>query len=331
MDRDFNPFKQGAISGLHKGWESFLWMMEIIIPVSFATMLLGWSGWLNYLDVVLKPAMGIINLPAAAALPLIIGMLTGLYGGIAAMMALPFTQEQMTLIGIFILTAHNLIQEGIIQGKSGVNPLKATFVRIGAAILTLWLLTPWFAPSIPAANVVGAAATTIRPLFLPVVQSWIASTAWLALKAFLVIMSVLTIMEILKTSGWVRYVIAFFSPLLKFMGLDKKLTLLWITAILFGLAYGGSVIMEESKGGHLSKEDLETLHLSIGINHSLIEDTLLLVALGLSAFWLYIPRLMMAVVAVHLLKILHYFKKRRGESFVETRKKGDLNQYETGK
>ncbi|PIP08519.1 MAG: iron transporter, partial [Syntrophobacteraceae bacterium CG23_combo_of_CG06-09_8_20_14_all_50_8] len=111
--------------------------------------------------------------------------------------------------------------------------------------------------------------------------------------------------------GWIRYIVALLAPLLKFMGLDSKLAFLWITAILFGLAYGGSVIMEESKGGRLSKEELETLHLSIGINHSLIEDTLLLVALGLSAFWLYIPRLLMAVVAVHILKLSHNLIQRR--------------------
>ncbi len=311
MDKDFNLFKQGAISGLHKGWNGFTWMMKIIIPISFATMLLAWSGWLHYLDVVLKPAMGIINLPAAAALPLIIGMLTGIYGGIAAMVALPLTTKQMTLIGIFLLTAHNLIQEGIIQGKSGINPWKATLFRIGAATLTLWLLTPWFAPQTSAVNVAAVAATTIQPLFLPALQSWMASTAWLTVKAFLVIMSILTLMEILKISGWIRYIVALLAPLLKFMGLDSKLAFLWITAILFGLAYGGSVIMEESKGGRLSKEELETLHLSIGINHSLIEDTLLLVALGLSAFWLYVPRLLMAVVAVHILKLSYTFSKKK--------------------
>jgi len=144
MNKDFNLFKQGAISGLHKGWNGFLWMMKIIIPVSFATMLLAWSGWLHYLDVVLKPAMGIINLPAAAALPLIIGMLTGIYGGIAAMVALPLTTKQMTLIGIFLLTAHNLIQEGIIQGKSGINHslIEDTLLLVALGLSAFWLYVP---------------------------------------------------------------------------------------------------------------------------------------------------------------------------------------------
>ena len=69
--------------------------------------------------------------------------------------------------------------------------------------------------------------------------------------------------------------------------------------------------MEESREGTLSPEELETLHLSIGINHSLIEDTLLLVALGLSAFWLYVPRLLMAIVAVQSLNVWHRLSKRK--------------------
>jgi hypothetical protein len=311
MVLDYPLIKQSAIYGLAKGWRSFLWMMKIILPVSFMTMLLAWSGWLHYLDIVVKPALGLINLPAAAALPLIIGMLTGMYGGIAAMISLPLSQEQMTLIGIFLLTAHNLIQEGIIQGKSGINPVKATLVRIGTAVLTLWLLTPWFASAASETAVAISSAAAIRPPFPAALNSWLATTAGLTVKAFLIIMSLLTLLEILKTSGWIKYVIALLAPVLRFMGLERKLAFLWITAIFFGLAYGGSVIMEESRGGELSREELETLHLSIGINHSLLEDTLLLVALGLNAFWLYVPRLLMAAATVHLLNAWHRFSKRK--------------------
>ena len=101
-----------------------------------------------------------------------------------------------------------------------------------------------------------------------------------------------------------------FSPFLKIMGLDKKLGFLWMTAIVFGLAYGGAVIVEETKDGSLSKEDLEMLHLSIGINHSMVEDPALFMSLGLSAFWLYVPRLIMAIVTVRLLRLWFRFSKK---------------------
>ncbi len=308
MEETFKILKQGTGAGLGKGWHSFVWMMKIIVPISFLTMLLVWSGWLHYLDALLKPAMGFINLPPSAALPIVIGMLAGIYGGIAAMVSLPLTPDQMTLVGIFLLTAHNLIQEGIIQGKSGIHPLKATFCRIGCAVLTLVLLTPWFPHT---AEDIGTplATTALQPLFATALQNWLVSTAWLTGQVFLIIMSLLTILELLKISGWIRYIVALLLPFLKVMGLDRKLAFSWITAIIFGVAYGGSVIMEESKGGNIAREAVEALHLSIGINHSMIEDTLLLVALGLSAFWLYVPRLLMAIAAVHLLKLWRLIKQ----------------------
>lgn len=306
--------QQGTLSGLKKGWHSFLWMMQIIIPVSFLTMLLSWIGVLSALDHFLKPAMGILNLPALAALPLIIGMLTGIYGGIAAMVALPLTPEQMTLSGIFMLTAHNLIQESIIQGKSGIHPMIAVLFRIGSAILILICLSPWFAPHTAMDTLSFGAAPIAEPLFSTALHAWVMSTAWLIVKAFLIIMGLLTLLEILNVSGWIGYLVAVLAPIMRVMGLNRKLSFVWMTAVLFGLAYGGSIVMAESRERNLSREEVETLHLSIGINHSLIEDTLLLVALGLSAFWLYVPRLIMAIVAVHLLHLWHRLRKRPHEA-----------------
>jgi len=66
------------------------------------------------------------------------------------------------------------------------------------------------------------------------------------------------------------------------------------------------VIVEEAKDGNLTKKELERLHLSIGINHSIVEDPALFLALGLSAFWMWIPRLITAVVAVRLFDL--YYK-----------------------
>ena len=60
------------------------------------------------------------------------------------MSVLPFSQDQMTLMAIFLLIAHNLIQEGIVQAKSGIHPLKATLFRLVAATLTVIAVAPFF-------------------------------------------------------------------------------------------------------------------------------------------------------------------------------------------
>ncbi|MGZ3580777.1 MAG: iron transporter, partial [Syntrophales bacterium] len=86
---------------------------------------------------------------------------------------------------------------------------------------------------------------------------------------------------------------------------------LWLTAVIFGVAYGGAVIVEEVKAGYLTKEELEELHLSIGINHSLVEDPSLFLSLGLSPFWLWVPRVIVAILAERVLALWRILKRRK--------------------
>ncbi|MDI9570383.1 MAG: iron transporter [Pseudomonadota bacterium] len=371
--------RTGMLMGLRKGWSGFIWMMKIVLPISLLTALLEWSGWLRHMDFLLTPAMSLLHLPAAAALPLIVGMLANIYGGIAAMVLLPLTEGQMTLIGVFLLMAHNLIQEGMIQGRSGIHPLKVTLFRIATASLTVMIIGPWVAPDpiVPpppptplaagpvADSIAGPAAArsgiegmgrrgpldapsppatgnqtipmTGRPVpgeddpgsptsraggiaaanaspALPLgdmLRQWLWTTAVLCGKIFLIIMGIMTLLETMKFLDWIKHIVRLFSPLLRVMGLDAQMGLLWMTAIVFGLAYGGAVIVEEAKAERLSKDELEILHLSIGINHSMVEDPPLFISLGLSPFWLYIPRLVVALATARLIRLWRRVRRSR--------------------
>jgi Fe2+ transport system protein B len=309
MTLDRNKLRCGLNSGTQKGWRGFLWMLKIIVPISFLTVILEYSGWIHHIDFIIKPAMNLLNLPPMAALPLIVGMLTGIYGGIASMVVLPLTSNEMTLIAIFLLISHNLIQEGIIQGQSGLNPFKATFFRLTASSVTVIIVTR-FLGSEPA-RLVGEnlSAAVQQPLFV-MMKSWFMATVYLSLKIFIIIMIIMILLEVMKIFNIIHHIVKLLNPLLKTMGLNQQVGLLWLTAIAFGLAYGGAVIVEEAKEGNINKEDLEKLHLSIGINHSMIEDPALFLSLGLSAFWLWVPRLILAIVAVRLLEIYYKLKPK---------------------
>ncbi|MBW2637837.1 MAG: iron transporter [Deltaproteobacteria bacterium] len=298
-----NKIREGFVNGINRGWQGFLWMMKIIIPISFLTALLAWSGWIEKLDILIEPVMGLLNLPTMAAIPLLVGMLTGIYGGIAAMAVLPLSSEQMTIIAIFLLISHNLVQEGIIQGNSGINPMKATLFRIGASIITVLIVAQCIDLTDTVAVASGGASAGASQPFLTMVHEWGSTILVLVIKIFFIIMGILITLEIFKNLGWIAHVVDSLSPLLKVMGLGRKVGILWITAVVFGLSYGGAVIVEEAREEHLTKRDLETLHLSIGINHSMIEDPALFLPLGVGAFWLWVPRLLMALVAVRLLTL----------------------------
>jgi len=307
MNQIQNKLTYGLKTGIQKGWHGFFWMLKIIVPISFLTVLLEYSGWINKINFIVEPCMNLLSLSPIAALPLIVGMLTGIYGGIAAMVVLPLTTHEMTLIAIFLLISHNLIQEGIIQSQSGLKPFKATVFRLTASVVTVMIVARFLGAE-PAEVVAKGAPVAVHPAFIALMKNWLIATLYLSFKIFLIIMVIMILLEMMKIFNMIPHIVKVLSPLLKTMGIDQRAGILWLTAVVFGIAYGGAVIVEEAKEGNVTKEELEKLHLSIGINHSMVEDPALFLSLGLSAFWLWIPRLIVAIVAVRLFDLYYKFR-----------------------
>jgi spore maturation protein SpmB len=301
--------------GMRKGLSGYLWLLKILLPVSLATALLDFSGWLHQLDFLLKPAMEVMSLPPAAALPILIGLTAGIYGCLAAMAVLPLSVEHMTLITVFVLIAHNLPQEGIIQAKSGINFVKTTLVRLAAAGLTCLAAAWWLQPAPSAAAAASIGLREWSSLW-PFLQDWLEGMLRLCVKILLIVVGVVTLIELMKEFNLVDVFARLLAPVLRLMGLHRRAGALWLTGVLFGLAYGGAVIVEESRDLRLSPEEVEKLQLSIGINHSMIEDPLLFLPLGVGPFWLWVPRLAAAVVVVYLISLWFKFKTKAG---LETR------------
>lgn len=299
--------KSGFLEGVKKGWSSFVWIGKIVILLSFLVTLLQWTGWLNYLDFLLNPLTRLINLPPEAALPIISGMVINLYACIAIITVMPFTIGQMTLIAVFNLIAHNLILEGIVQHKSGINWAKITAIRIGAAIVTVLIVSRF----------IGDTSQSIAPMsigiqipLLDVLRDWAINLAGILAKIFGIVMGIMIALGCLKSLGWIDHILRVFRPLGRLFGLREQTTMMFMAAIIFGLLYGGAVIVEEAKRAPSTREELEYLHISIGINHAMLEDPALFTVLGLNAFWMWVPKLVMAIVVVQSYRGLRFLRGR---------------------
>ncbi|MCM2285113.1 MAG: iron transporter [Desulfobacula sp.] len=293
-----------------KGWKGFVWLLKILIPISFATALLVHYGVIYKLDFLLTPVMAWLSLPASAALVLMIGLFTGIYGTVAALSVMPFSIDQMTLIAIFTLISHNIIQESIVQGNSGMNAVFAAVYRIFTAFLVTFICARLMGVALVAGDPgsVGHLVRETKP-FTEMIQSWGWGTLKLAVQIFCIIMPLMVTMELAKIFHIITFITRIASPLLSVMGLSRSTGMLWLTATIFGLAYGAAVMVEETKSNEYKKEDLTRLHLSIGINHSMVEDPALFLPLGLPIFWLWIPRLVAAVMVTWLYSV--YSSARR--------------------
>jgi hypothetical protein len=298
--------KQGLLAGVRKGWHSFLWMAKIVVPVSFVVIILHWTGWLNKIDFLLNPLMSLIHLPPEAGYPIITGMLVNIYAVIGIITVLPFSMAQMTLIAVFSLMAHNLPAEGIIQHKSGLNIVKAIGTRIVLATVTTLIVAYFMGDT---RQSIAVTAGLAAPAPLPgVLVEWAKNTGILLLKIFGIIMGIMIALECFRSLGWMEYLLRACQPVMKVLGLSGRTTMMWVAANLFGLLYGGAVIVEEAQKGDLKKEELEKLHIFIGCNHSMVEDPALFAVLGINAFWLYVPRFVMVVLVVHGYRLVSYLR-----------------------
>jgi len=252
--------------------------------------------------------MAILSLPPAAALPILVGILTGVYGCIAAMAVLPLSVDHMTIITVFVLIAHSLPQEGIIQARSGINFLKTTAARLVAAVAACLVVAACLRPDDGAA---AAAVSNLReiPSFWPFLQNWLMEMLRLCIKILAILFGVMITIELMKEFNLIDLLVRLFAPLLRMMGLDRRAGVLWLTGVLFGLSYGGAVIVEQSRELHLSPKEVEKLQLSIGINHSMIEDPLLFLPFGIHLVWLCVPRLAAAILAVYCVDLSFWLRK----------------------
>ena len=83
-----------------------------------------------------NPLMSLLGLPGEASFVLLSGFCINLYAAIGTMAPIHLTPKQVTIIGLVLGIAHNLVIESIILSKSGVKVYITVFFRLIIGILT---------------------------------------------------------------------------------------------------------------------------------------------------------------------------------------------------
>ena len=273
-----------------------LWFLKITIPISLGVTLLYHFGVLNIISELLSPAFGLIGLKGEAALVYISSAFLNVYSAIAVMTSLNFTIREMTILAIMSLIAHNLIVETAVQKKTGSKAWHMVALRILTSIVSAVILN-YLLPFQMELSSIGVHQIA-NPTLKEVLLTWAISSLKLSLKIVILITLLMILQKILLEFKITILLTNLFSPILKIFGLPKSTSLMWIAANLLGLAYGAAIMIDEVQSDRITKQDADLLNYHIAISHSNLEDLLLFAAIGISAWWLLIPRLGIALVAV---------------------------------
>jgi len=112
----------------------------------------------------------------------------------------------------------------------------------------------------------------------------------------LIFITVMIIVEVLKHYQILEKITGLLTPLTKLAGIHPEGNLPLLAGLLLGIGYGGAIIIDSAKAGKLGPADIYLINLFLVICHSLVEDTLIWLAIGARAIPVQIARLVLAVM-----------------------------------
>lgn len=249
--------------------------------------------------------MHTVGLPKEMGLVWATTLLTNIYAGLIVLINsdVSLTVAQASVLGSMMLLAHSLPIEGAIAKKAGVSWLATLSIRVGGSLLLAWLLNL----SYQYGDLLNYPATV---LWQPEPSGDTSYLAWGVDQLinfaiiFMVISALLFLLKVLKLLGIEKLMAIVLRPFLRLLGISKDATNLTIIGVTLGLSFGGGLLINEAKRGHISARDVFTAIMLLNLLHSLIEDTLLIMLIGADFYTIFWGRLLFSVLMIGLLSKL---------------------------
>lgn len=296
-------FRRAFLEGARQGVHGAAWLARFMVPVSLAVAVFDRLGVLGRVAGILEPAFRLLGLPGEASVVFLTGALLNLYSALAALAPLALDSRQVTILALAMLVAHNLPVETIVQHKAGTPGRGLLALRVLAglgAAFCLNLVLPAGAALPPAASLPPPAAPAAGTLeFL---AGWLVKTFFFTLRITLIVTGLMILQRLLEEFRVLPKIARLLRPLMRLLGLPAEAAFLWTVANTLGLAYGAAAIIRESRSGRLAPDQVDDVNRSVAVCHSLLEDTLLFVAVGAWPFWITVPRLLLAALVTRIFR-----------------------------
>jgi hypothetical protein len=296
-----DKFMQSLRSALPGTWKSASWLLKLMIPISLSVALLQHWGVLAWIAGYLNPLFSMLGLPGESAVLFISGAAAGTYAGVAAMLSVHLTLRQATIVGIMILLCHALPMECTVNHKTGSNFWRMGFIRILMAFVAALCLNLVLPEMSEPYMYIGAAAESS---LAEVLQTWAVSQLKIAVMVFLIIYVLMVLQCMIQLYSLLDPLSRFLAPLMRFFGLPRKAAYMWLVGNVLGLSYGSAVMLDLEEKGQITREDANAVNYHLIMNHSMLEDTIVLAMTGVSVLWILVTRLLFALVVVWARKLI---------------------------
>ena len=278
-------------------------LLRIMVPALIIVKALQELGALDLMGVALGPAMALVGLPAVLGIVWATTLLTNMFTGIIVFYdiaaGLELTVEQVTVLGTMMLLAHSIPIEGAVARRAGVPWWVTIVLRVGGALALGSLLHLVYSRfdllQEPLVRVWQPAASDGS------LQSWVFAQLQTLAMVFVVILSLMLMLKLLRRIGLEKLIHIALTPLLRLFGLGRSAANVTVIGVALGLTYGAGLLIKDLDEGTLSRRDAYIALCFLGLLHSLIEDTLLILALGADLSGILWARLVFGIVVIAIL------------------------------
>ena len=294
---------QSLRSALPGTWKSASWLLKLMIPISLAVALLQHWGILAWIAGYLNPLFSMMGLPGESAVLFISGAAAGTYAGVSAMMSVHLTLRQATIVGIMILICHALPMECTVNHKTGSNFWKMGLIRIFMAFVAAMCLNQVLPEmTVPYLYIGAAAESSLAEVLL----TWAVSQIKISIMVFLIIYSLMVLQCLIEAYSLLEPLSRFLAPLMRLFGLPRNAAYMWLVGNVLGLSYGSAVMLDMEEKGHITRADANDVNYHLIMNHSMLEDTIVLAMTGVSVLWILGTRMFFALVVVWGRKLVKF-------------------------
>lgn len=282
---------------LPKSARTCIWLLKIILPISLLVRLLQYSGWLAEISGFLSPLFSLVGLPGETAIIFLTSAFGPLYAPIALITSMSLGLREATILALMCLVSHNLIVESSIQAKTGSSFWGMTILRVAMSFVIAFVLNlvmPDWTGETVGTSISAAQEADIKDVLL----LWITSSMSVIITILLIVTGLMILHNLLDEFKLMQKLSDIFAPLMKLFGLPRNAAFLWLVGNVVGLAYGGAIMVDQMNQKKLTYKEGNLLNHHLAISHSLLEDTIIFVAIGIPVLWILGTRLLFAIVVV---------------------------------